>query len=336
MINFRFHIVSLTAVLLALGIGLVLGTTFLDDALEQTLKKQLNDLEASLASARQRNDELTRQLKAYQEESATLDEQLGERLYPGQLSNDPVLVVATKGVDKKWVDETMLVLGQANAQVLGTWWLTDRLNLDDDQKVSDLAKALELTTDDADRLRRSFAEQMGDVLFGPTDTDIAAGAVAPGRAEPPLVARLRTAGFLDYQMPDGADGDIVQLPTAGLRVVVVDGPGAQVAPDQIVEPLLSRLAEDGPVPVVAVQPLPVPEDEPAKDEEPPATPLVEQIRDDGKLKDRLSTVDDLDRVAGHAALVLAAADARPGTPEIGHYGATDGADRLLPPASGEK
>src|SRR4029453_16001187 len=70
MINFRFHIVSLTAVLLALGIGLVLGTTFLDDALEQTLKKQLNDLEASLASARQRNDELTRQLKAYQEESA--------------------------------------------------------------------------------------------------------------------------------------------------------------------------------------------------------------------------------------------------------------------------
>jgi len=334
MINFRFHIVSLTAVLLALGIGLVLGTTFLDDALEQTLKKQLNDLEASLSDSRARNDELTRQLKAYQEEAAALDDQLGERLYPGQLSNDPVLVVTTKGVDKKWVDETMQVLGQANAQVLGTWWLTDRLNLDDDEKVSDLAKALELTTDDGDRLRRSFAEQLGDVLFGPTDT--AAGAVAPGRAEPPLVARLRAAGFLDYQMPDGADGDTVQLPTAGLRVVVVDGPGAQVAPDQIVEPLLSRLAEDGPVPVVAVQPLPEPEDEQAKNEEPPPTPLVEDIRDDGKLKDRLSTVDDFDRVAGHAALVLAAVDARPGTPEVGHYGATDGADRLLPPAPGDK
>ena len=31
MVNFRFHIVSLTAVLLALGLGLLLGTTFLDD-----------------------------------------------------------------------------------------------------------------------------------------------------------------------------------------------------------------------------------------------------------------------------------------------------------------
>ena len=33
MINFRFHLVSLTAVFLALGVGLLLGTTFLDDAL---------------------------------------------------------------------------------------------------------------------------------------------------------------------------------------------------------------------------------------------------------------------------------------------------------------
>lgn len=333
MINFRFHIVSLTAVLLALGIGLVLGTTFLDDALEETLKKQLNDLEASLDSTRARNDDLSRQISAYQNESSTLDEQLGERLYAGRLAGDPVLVVATKGVDKKWVDEVMRSLGQANAQVLGTWWLTDRLNLDDDKKVSDLAKALELTTDDAARLRRSFAEQLGDVLFGPTDA--ASDPAAPARVEPPLAARLRAAGFLDYQMPEGTNGEAVQLPAAGLRVIVVDGPGAQVAPDRIVEPLLDRLSEDGPVPVVAVQPAPSPDDQ-AKADGPQLTPLVADIRDDGKLKERLSTVDDLDRVAGGVALVLAAADARPGTPLVGHYGTADGADRLLPPLPGDR
>ena len=43
MISFRFHIVSLTAVLLALGIGLVLGTTFLDDATVNQLDVTLDD-----------------------------------------------------------------------------------------------------------------------------------------------------------------------------------------------------------------------------------------------------------------------------------------------------
>src|SRR4029450_14121408 len=99
MINFRFHIVSLTAVLLALGIGLVLGTTFLDDALEETLKSQLNDLEASLDRARTRNDDLSSQLGAYRDEGEMLDQQLGERRYDGKLQDDPVLGVSTRGAD---------------------------------------------------------------------------------------------------------------------------------------------------------------------------------------------------------------------------------------------
>src|ERR671918_510521 len=55
MINFRFHIVSLTAVLLALGIGLVLGTTFLDDATVDELKDQLEGLESDLNREGRRN-----------------------------------------------------------------------------------------------------------------------------------------------------------------------------------------------------------------------------------------------------------------------------------------
>src|SRR5262245_20418232 len=148
MINFRFHIVSLTAVLLALGIGLVLGTTFLDDALEEALKSQLNDLEASLDQARVRNDQLSAEVESDQDVAQAFDEQVGERLFSGQLQGDPVLIVSTKGVDGRWVDGVMRSLGQANAQILGTWWLSDRLALDDDSEVGDLAGALELTTDD--------------------------------------------------------------------------------------------------------------------------------------------------------------------------------------------
>ncbi|MDD9371626.1 MAG: copper transporter, partial [Acidimicrobiales bacterium] len=89
MINFRFHIVSLTAVLLALGIGLVLGTTFLDDATINGLKSQLDGLEHDLDNAEARTDAQQTQLGAFEDEAEQLDEQLGERLYAGQLDADP-------------------------------------------------------------------------------------------------------------------------------------------------------------------------------------------------------------------------------------------------------
>jgi hypothetical protein len=65
-------------------------------------------------------------------------------------------------------------------------------------------------------------------------------------------------------------------------------------------------------------------------EEPP-TPLVTAIREEDVLSERISTVDDLDRVAGMLAVVLALEDATPGLPVIGHYGLGEGAQRLLPP-----
>jgi Copper transport outer membrane protein, MctB len=328
MINFRFHIVSLTAVLLALGIGLVLGTTFLDDALEEALKSQLDDLETSLDQARVRNDELSAEVESEHDVARAFDEQIGERLYAGQLQGDPVLIVATRGVDGQWVDDVMRSLGQANAQVLGTWWLTDRLALDDDSELTDLASALELTTDDPSRLRQSLAQDVADVLFGATDQPATAddpSVSAP--AEPPLAARLRDSGFLEYQMPDGVDGDVVRLPSSGVRVVVVDGPGAALPASDLVQPVLAALATDAPVPVVAVQPST--SGDPATDEA--WAPLVAAVRDDDTLSDRVSTVDDLEQVAGGVATILALADAQPGEPKVGHYGIGDGASRLLPP-----
>ena len=146
--------------------------------------------------------------------------------------------------------------------MLGTWWLTDRLLLDDDDEVADLAEALELSTDDTDRLRRNLAAQLADVLYGATDCRPpgSAGADAGDRrlaapAEPPLLARLREAGFVDYQLPDGVDGDVVRLPASGLRIVVVVGPRRVGAAGRRARCRCSTdLTADGPVPVVAVQP----------------------------------------------------------------------------------
>ena len=332
MINFRFHIVSLTAVLLALGIGLVLGTTFLDDATIDGLKGQLDGLERDLDRAQARNDQQQARLGAFEEEAAALDEQLGERLYAEQLEGAPVLVVTTRGIDDSWVDGVVRSLVQADAQVAGVWWLTDRLALDDGSDVDDLSAVLELTTDDTDRLLRNLAVQLADVLYGAADVtadDI--GAPDPVSSEPGLLTRLREAGFVDYELPDGVDGDVVQLPSSGLRIVVVDGPDASVPAGTVLMPVLHELTADGPMPVVATQPTADTSDGADSDTQPT---LVPRIRDDDSLHERVSGVDDLDRVSGRIATVLATVDALPGSPVVGQYGTGEGADRVLPPAGG--
>ena len=331
MINFRFHIVSLTAVLLALGIGLVLGTTFLDDATINGLERQLDGLENDLDRAQARNDEQQSQLEAFREEAALLGEQAGERLYAGQLEGDPILVVSTRGIDGELVDGVVSSLVQADADLLGVWWLTDRMMLDDDSDVADLSEVLELNTDDVDRLRRNLAVQLGDVLYGAADAPSAdPNGAAP--AEPALLSRLREAGFVEYQLPDGVDGDVVALPTSGTRIVVVDGPDASVPATEVIVPVLGEMTDDGPTPVVATQPTV----DTGDDVDPATQPtLVAAVRGDDTLVQRVSGVDDLDRVSGRIATVLATVDAVPGDPTIGQYGSGDGANRLLPPAAGD-
>jgi hypothetical protein len=339
MINFRYHIVSITAVFLALGVGLLLGTTFLDDALADQLRGDLEELERDLDRAGERNAELQGQLDAFDEEAGGLDEQLGARLFDRQLLGQPVLVVAPRGIDDGLVERVTTALDQADADVMGTWWLTDRLLLDDDDEVAQLADALGLSTDDTGRLRNNLAIQLADVLYGAIDLPAASGSAAgavgaeqtqqAAPAEPELLARLREAEFVDYDVPDGED-DVVRLPAEGLRIVMVSGPDASVPLGDALMPVLTDLtSDDQPAPVVAVEPSRVPEDQ-ADGDEPPAERLVDVIRDDGDLSQYVSTVDNLDRVSGRVATVLALVDAKPGAPRIGHYGTEDGTE-LLPP-----
>jgi hypothetical protein len=356
MINFRFHIVSLTAVLLALGIGLVLGTTFLDDAVQDRLEGELDGLERDLDRVEQRNGDLERQLEAFQTEAAGLDEQLGARLFDGKLQDHPVLVVAPRGIDDSLVERVTSALDQADADLMGTWWLTDRLVLDDEAEVTDLAAALDVAADgedDTERLRDDVAAELAEVLAAAADVANApdaaelsaqssgeggSGGAEPVRtrsvgqaapAEPEVLARLREAGFVEYDVPDG-DGDVVRLPSAGLRVVGVSGPRASVRPGDALVPMLSDLAAgERSTPVVAVEPSRLAEEDQAQGDEAEIR-LVDVIRDDDDLSSAVSTVDDLERVSGRVATILALVDARPGNPRVGHYG-TDGGDALLPP-----
>ena len=56
MINLRYHIISIVAVFLALGIGLALGSTFVDTILVNELEDQVNEFEADREEALKQKD----------------------------------------------------------------------------------------------------------------------------------------------------------------------------------------------------------------------------------------------------------------------------------------
>lgn len=341
MINFRFHLVSLTAVLLALGMGLVLGTTFLDDALVETLRTQLDGLEGDLVHQREEVSERQSVLDELEAEHELLDEELGGHMLPGSLVGEPVLVVSRQGVDEELSGRVFDALDSAEADVVGEWVLGADLSLESDDAVERLGEALDMSTDDADRLRDNALTRLSDVLYGATDAaesadpdmqplagslEPSAGGTDPGeRHEPELLTGLREAGFVEYRFTDGSDATEVELPEGGLRVVVVDGPDAET-PMSVLVQTLEELASAGPVPVVVSAPAPL---EP--EEEGEVAPLVAEVRENEALVARMSTVDNLERVPGKVATVLAADAAVPGSPHIGDYGQGADVERLLPP-----
>ena len=94
MINIRYHIVSITAVFLALGIGVLLGSTFLDRATVNVLDSQISSAEKRIRATNEENDRLNQQVSESRERDASLILVGSESLVAGELTDLPVLVVA--------------------------------------------------------------------------------------------------------------------------------------------------------------------------------------------------------------------------------------------------
>src|SRR5690606_29453864 len=112
------HIVSLTAVFLAIGIGLTLGSTFLDRATVENLNGQLENLETRLGERDERIGVLEDDLTEAEALQSALDEQ-GAGLLAGRLDDVPVVVIASAGVDQDDVDGAVESLQTAGAAVQG-------------------------------------------------------------------------------------------------------------------------------------------------------------------------------------------------------------------------
>lgn len=113
MVDFRYHIVSIVAVFLALAIGIVLGAGPLKTSSDVQLKAQVSDLRTAQSALQGSLDQTRGQVQFLDRFGA----EVAPSLLGGRLAGLDVAVVALPGADPSTVAGVLAVLRQASATV---------------------------------------------------------------------------------------------------------------------------------------------------------------------------------------------------------------------------
>ena len=177
MINLRYHIVSIVAVFLALGIGTALGGTLLDRYTVDLLQQSISSAETRITRTEQENDRLSGQVRASEARDRALLETAGPSLLRDHLTNVPVLVVTAPGIDADATADLRTALVDSGADLRGTLELRDALTFSGDVD-ADLATAVGADATDRGAVRTGVIRRMRNAL-------LAASAAPPTPSLPP-------------------------------------------------------------------------------------------------------------------------------------------------------
>ena len=302
MISFRYHLVSIVAVFLAVALGVLIGTTVVNQGVIDDLNRRTN---AAVESSEQLRDEvatLQAQLQAW--------ERFGEVVRPlligGKLAGRRVVLVTLEGVDVTEVDGVARAVEESGGSVTAILVVTPKMALRDQVGREDLAGLLGTSAGTSpEDLAAQAAARLGARL-----------ALGPESPDRDLLQEL-VAGR--YVLLRGGSGLLSEVGGPGQAVVLLSGGPEEpaVSPDSFLAPLVSSLVRFGP-PVVAAETSST------------AYPFVPLLRGDGSLDGQLATVDNADTLPGRIAVVLALRDLFQDPGSGGDYGVKDGASDLLP------
>jgi Copper transport outer membrane protein, MctB len=308
-INFRFHIVSLIAVFLAMGLGILVGSTVVDQVIVDRLDREIRDVSHESNQLKGENSRLGDQV-------SKLDEFLRKSsayAVQDRLDGVPVAIVAEKGVDGSAVSSLFSVAKASGAVVPGVFWLTDKWRLDSPKDVRALENAVHVSGNAA-AVRMGALRALANELAVP---------VSSPRGEHTVVDALRSAGFVDF---DGKKSALETFPTGAARVLYVTGTDSHLgATDTMLDTVHGALTRASLVVVGEVY---------AKSGDasaPKRGTTVEPVRGDPSLADSVSTLDDVELAQGPLTAVIALQQLDEGL--VGHYGYGSGAHEPLPPLS---
>lgn len=303
MISFRFHLVSLVAVFLALGVGVLTGTTVINQRVVGRLESQTENLEVSRDALREELAALEAQTEALRQ----FGEQAALPVLAGRLAERQVILLTQDGTSEEALAGVRRALESAGAQLVASLAVSGRMSSATEGDREVLADIVGLDpAQESEAVSREAAR-------------LVAARLTEGPNGDQILERLLNEDYLVVQGPGLTDTGLRALGGPDQAVVMVAGGPAlsEVDPASFLIPLATDLAIAG-MPVAAGEPMIAGEEEP---------PFVEVLRGQGGLTS-LSTQDNVDQLPGQVGLVLALEDLLQG--EAGHYGVKEGASHLMP------
>ena len=311
MIPWRYHLVSIMAIFLALGLGVVVGTTVINPGLVKNLNDQTDGLKADLRQLQEEQQYLQTQLDTMN----TFSEQAMPYLVADELFGRQVVVVTQEGVDPRAVAQTRRALDLSGAQILTTLTVRPTMAADTPAARSDLATLLGLSqTTPADVLTTEAARTLADRLAKDPAEDLSTA--------PDTLGELLSQGFLTSSAPGITDATLKDIGGRAQMVVTVGG-GLEGEPSPtsalFMEPFVTELVASGVVSGAG---------ESFAADDGFVTDLRSSVDDSSVAP--LVTVDNIDLPIGASAMVLGLGEALIDDAG-GDYGVKEGATRLLPP-----
>jgi hypothetical protein len=308
-IDFRYHLVSIVAIFLALAVGIVLGTTLLENPAIRSAEELTRQLAADKQEQRGQIDELLRRNQATDSFVTTLTPKLVE----GELAGEQVLLVEAPGVNASTREAEQEMLTTAGAVITGRLSLADRYfdpksagvldGLVNQLKPAEMTFATTATAHDkAATLLAATVMTADQAQVGVADQTTAA-----------VLTGLEAGGFLDL---DGEPDKRATLAVMLAPETPFEGDGAP-AQAAAFTTLAGGLDAGGKGVVIAGPPTSA-----------VAGGVITALREHAELPKRVSTVDRADLPEGRVVTVYALREQVSGG--TGQYGTGQGASAFQP------
>ena len=223
MITFRYHVVTLVAVFMAIGLGVLFGATFIDQNIVDSLR-------ATQARLGDRNEALRGRIVDLEDENEALQTFTGSTrdiVVRNSLQNVPVVLVSFEATPGDALDAVRETLALAGARTDGHVTLSDGLDLKSAENRQRLAGALGSSSTDAGRLSEELVAQLATALSGQNpeflnkllETELASAPIAlPAAASDPAPAVVMVGGEMSREVNDRIAVPLAKLLGTGTAV----------------------------------------------------------------------------------------------------------------------
>lgn len=354
MINLRYHIVSVVAVFLALGIGLALGSTFVDSILVNELEDQVNQLDLAQEEAVELKNqaEVERDLElqnnqALRTQIVALENDHLAKLAELQEANDQERQALINQAELE-SESTKSLLNSVETlaprgRLSGTSWVLLAPTAAERSVIAEIRKLL--TRSDGEylgtlwirpsmdfedeetvqELSEMYGEQVPREKVASATISNLATALSAARERgnaanvevKEFIERLIEMGLVRYDRYQ-ATSTIDELSNAVNSILIVNDPAHITLHQQLFVPLIQEISDRGARGVGAILEL--------KNPNTPRGEVVDRIRNDSGLAKTWSTFDDVDSFEARVGLLVGLDR----LPIVGHYGDLPTAEERYP------